>query len=101
MSALGRPLDESSPQEGRVQTEDLANASEREGTIFILVPEPRLRLAEKSLSTGGSGKCESLIGIDGLRKHGEHERFFRFHRNPAPIAREELLRRQDVGLKGK
>jgi len=101
MSALGRPLHESAPQECRIEAEDPANASEREGTVFILVPKPRLRLTEKSPSPGGLGKGKSLVGIDRFRKDGEHECLFRFHRNPAPIAREELLRRQDVGLKGK
>jgi hypothetical protein len=101
MTALGRPLHEAAPQECRIEAEDRANASEREGTVFILVPEPRLRLTEKNPPSGGLGKCKSLIGVDRFRKDGKHECLFRLHRNPSPIAREKLLRRQDVGLEGK
>ena len=100
MASIGGPLHESAPHECRIEAEDAANASKREGTVFILVPEPRLRLTEKSLSPWGVGKCKSLVGIDCFRKDGEHECLFRFHWNPSATAGEKLLWRQDVGLEG-
>ena len=100
MASIGGPLHESAPHECRIEAEDAANASKREGTVFILVPEPGLRLTEERPSTGGVGKGKTLIGVDRFRKNSEHKCLFWFHRNSAPIAGDELLGRQDIGFEG-